>query len=37
VGYGFEFQIAPEVPVESHDHCLHAIVTPAGVMPKVSR
>lgn len=37
VGYGFDFQIAPEVPVESHDHCLHAIVTPAGVVPKVSR
>ncbi|PAZ02579.1 MAG: 5-formyltetrahydrofolate cyclo-ligase [Opitutia bacterium AMD-G3] len=37
VGYGFDFQVHPEVPVEAHDQALHAIVTPAGLVPTVSR
>jgi 5-formyltetrahydrofolate cyclo-ligase len=37
VGYGFDFQVNPEVPVEDHDQSLDAIVTPTGVVPKVSR
>jgi len=37
VGYGFDFQVNPEVPVEDHDQSLDTIVTPTGVVPKVSR
>lgn len=37
VGYGFDFQVHPEVPVEAHDQALHAIVTPTGLVPKLSR
>lgn len=37
VGYGFDFQVHPEVPVEAHDQALTAIVTPTGLVPKVSR
>lgn len=37
VGYGFAFQVTPEVPVEAHDRNLHAIATPTGVIHRVTR
>ncbi len=37
VGYGFAFQVTPEVPVEAHDRNLHAIATPAGLIHRVTR
>jgi 5-formyltetrahydrofolate cyclo-ligase len=32
VGYGFAFQVCPEVPTEAHDQRLQAILTPTGVV-----
>lgn len=37
VGFGFSFQVTPEVPVEAHDRSLHAIATPEGVIHRVTR
>ena len=32
IGYGFAFQVCPEVPTEAHDQRLQAILTPTGVV-----
>lgn len=37
LGYGFAFQVCPEVPTEAHDQRLQAVVTPAGVVAQDSR
>lgn len=37
IGYGFDFQVRPEVPVEAHDQRLQAIVTPLGLASRDSR